>query len=250
LTDKLGFYVSPSDHCLFIRHDCIIINWVDNKLLLTKDPAVGLEIVEAMHSTGLILDIESDSGSIANYLGIQIQEEDDGTLLLIQSGLIDRILEAMDLKNANPKDTPATEAVGAYKQSPSFDGKYNYRSIIGMMMYLTSSTRPDCGFAIHQCARFSHDPREAHASALKHLACYLKKTRLDGLRIQPHCSDQPATLDLWCDADFAGLWGREDPQDPLCVRSRSRILITYGDTSVFLSSKLQSKTAISTMEAE
>jgi hypothetical protein len=54
---------------------------------------------------------------------------------------------------------------------------------------------------------------------LKRLACYLKKTRLDGLRIQPHRSDEPATLDLWCDADFAGLWGKEDPQDPLCVRS-------------------------------
>jgi hypothetical protein len=128
LTDKLRFYVSPSDHCLFIHHDCIIINWVDDQLLLTKDPAVALEIVEAMRNAGLILNIESDSGSIANYLGIQIQEEDDGTLLLTLSGLIDRILEAMDLKNANPKDTPATEAVGANKQSPLFDGKYNYRS--------------------------------------------------------------------------------------------------------------------------
>jgi hypothetical protein len=66
LTDKLGFYVSPSDHCLFIRHDCIIINWVDDQLLLTKDPAVALEIVEAMRKAGFILDVESDSGSIAN----------------------------------------------------------------------------------------------------------------------------------------------------------------------------------------
>jgi hypothetical protein len=73
----------------------------------------------------------------------------------------------MDLKNANPKDTPAMEAVGANKQSPPFDGKYNYRSVISMMMYLTSSTQPDCAFATHQCARFSHDPRKAHASAQK-----------------------------------------------------------------------------------
>jgi hypothetical protein len=140
LTDQLGFYVSPSNHCLFIQHEYIINNWVDDQLLLTKDPAVALEIVEAMRQAGLILDVESDSGSIANYLGIQIQEEDDGTLLLTQSGLIDRILEAMDLKNANPKDTPATEAVRANKQLPPFDGKYNYWSIIGVMMYLTSST--------------------------------------------------------------------------------------------------------------
>jgi hypothetical protein len=103
LRDQLGFYVSPSDHCLFIRHDCITIIWIDDQLLLTKDPAVALKIVEAMCNASLILDVESDSGSIANYLGIQIQEEDDGTLLLTQSGLINRILEAMDIKNANPK---------------------------------------------------------------------------------------------------------------------------------------------------
>jgi hypothetical protein len=80
--------------------------------------------------------------------------------------------------------------------------------------------------------------------ALKRLTCQLKKTCLDGLRIQPHQTDKPATLDLWCDADFAGLWGKEDPQDPSCVS------IAYGDTSVFRSSKLQSRTALSTMEAE
>jgi hypothetical protein len=44
---------------------------------------VALEIVEAMCNAGLILDVESDSGSIANYVGIQIQKEDDGTLLLM-----------------------------------------------------------------------------------------------------------------------------------------------------------------------
>jgi hypothetical protein len=95
LTNKLGFYVSPSDHCLFIWHYFIIINWVNDQLLLTKYPTVALEIVEAMHKAGLILDIESNSGSITNYVRIQIQEEDNGTLLLTLSGLIDQILEAM-----------------------------------------------------------------------------------------------------------------------------------------------------------
>jgi hypothetical protein len=71
-----------------------------------------------MRDASLILDVKSDSGSIANYLGIQTQEEGDGTLLLPQSGLIDRILEAMDLKNAIPKDTPATEAIGVNKHHP------------------------------------------------------------------------------------------------------------------------------------
>jgi hypothetical protein len=68
LTDQLGFYISPIYHCLFVQHHCIIINWVDNQLLLTKDPAVALEIVEVIRNVGLILDIKSDSGSIATTL--------------------------------------------------------------------------------------------------------------------------------------------------------------------------------------
>jgi hypothetical protein len=75
LTDQLGFYISPSDRRLFIRHDCIIINWVDDQLFLMKDPAVALEIVEAMRKAGLILDVESESGSITNYLGFKFKKK-------------------------------------------------------------------------------------------------------------------------------------------------------------------------------
>jgi hypothetical protein len=245
----LGIQVHSSDHCLFLRHDCIVICFIDDTLILTKDPKVADSVIEGLRNAGLDLDKESTSGNIANYLGIEIRRERDGTLVLTQKGLIKRILEAMSLESANPKDTPAIKVLGSFKDSPPFSGSYNYRSVVGMMMYLTSSTCPDCAFAIHQCARFSHDPREAHASALKRLACYLKKTMNDGLRIRPD-KRKLHSLHLWADADFAGVWGKEDPQDPTCVRSRTGVLVTLGDTPVFWSSKLQSKTALSTMEAE
>jgi hypothetical protein len=183
-----------------------------------KDPAVALEIVEARHNAGLILHIESDSGSIANYLGIQIQEEDDGTLLLTQSGLIDRIQEAIDLKNANPKDTSygscrSEQTITLIQRQVQLLFSHWYDDV-SHLKYTTRLCLCDS-----QCPQFSHDPQEAHASALKRLARYLKKTCLDGLCLQLHQSNKQATLDLWCDADFAGLLGKEDPQDPSCVQS-------------------------------
>ena len=32
----------------------------------------------------------------------------------------------------------------------------SYASVIGMMLYLESNTRPDISFAVHQCSRFIH----------------------------------------------------------------------------------------------
>lgn len=57
-------------------------------------------------------------------------------------------------------------------------------------------------------------------------------------------------LDLYADADFAGLFSVEDPEDPVCVKSRTGWLITLGGVPVTWSSKLQSEIALSTMEAE
>jgi hypothetical protein len=57
-------------------------------------------------------------------------------------------------------------------------------------------------------------------------------------------------LELFADADFAGLWGHEDPTDPVSMRSRTGSVITLGGAPILWKSKLQTETALSTMMAE
>lgn len=45
-------------------------------------------------------------------------------------------------------------------------------------------------------------------------------------------------LEAFADADFAGLWNSEDPQDPTCVKSRTGYLICLGNVPVVWKSKL------------
>ena len=52
------------------------------------------------------------------------------------------------------------------------------------------------------------------------------------------------------DADFAGLWGYEDDQDPVCVKSRTGYVLTLGNCPILWVSRLQSEIALSTLEAE
>ena len=58
------------------------------------------------------------------------------------------------------------------------------------------------------------------------------------------------SLDLFADADFAGLFASEDRKDPISVKSRTRVLLTLGGVPIFWSSKLQTEIALSTLEAE
>ena len=57
-------------------------------------------------------------------------------------------------------------------------------------------------------------------------------------------------MDLYADADFAGLWNAEDPNDPIYTKLQSGILLTIGNVPLLWKSKLQTKTALITMESE
>ena len=57
-------------------------------------------------------------------------------------------------------------------------------------------------------------------------------------------------VDCYADADFAGLWGHEDPQDPICARSRTGFVVTFANCPLLWVSKLQTEIALSTLHSE
>jgi hypothetical protein len=118
---------------------------------------------------------------------------------------------------------------------------YSYPIVIGMLGYL-GHTRPDTGFATSQCTRFTHNTRRSHEKAFERIGQYLKLTQDKGLILRPNIYEESGELliDCYVDADFAGLWGYEDCNDPSCVKSRT----------VIWKSKLQSCIASFTMDAE
>jgi len=87
----------------------------------------------------------------------------------------------------------------------------------------------------------------SHEKAIIRICRYLKGTQDEGLIYKPSLE---MTVDCYVDADFAGLYGHENPSDPLCVKSRTGFVITVANCPVLWQSKLQTETALSTMEAE
>ena len=104
------------------------------------------------------------------------------------------------------------------------------------MLYLASNTRPDISFAIHQCAQFTHNTKVSHDTAVKRMCSYLQGTNNNGLVFNPY---KKLVVDCYADADYAGLWGHENPQDPICARIRTGFLITFSNCPLLWVSKLQ-----------
>ena len=119
--------------------------------------------------------------------------------------------------------------------------------MVGMLHYLANNSRPDIAYAVNRCARFTHQPKRSHEKAIKRIARYLSATRDKGLIMKPSST---MNIDLYADADFAGLWNSEDEMDPICVKSRTGFLITLGKVPLIWGSRLQSEIALSTMESE
>ena len=63
---------------------------------------------------------------------------------------------------------------------------YNYRFKTRSLNFLTNWTRPEAQFMVHQCARFSADPKLPHVQAVKRLLKYLKGTSENGLNMKPY----------------------------------------------------------------
>jgi len=121
LVGKLNFQVSPHDHCLFIQKDCLIVTWVDDAIIITKEQHVADTIIEEIKKYNLDLD-KQNAGGLAEYLDINIHKLLDGSTELTQTGLIEQIVESMGLGGANGKWTPETETLAHYKEHEAFDG--------------------------------------------------------------------------------------------------------------------------------
>ena len=133
---------------------------------------------------GVDLEQEDDA---AGFLGVRMErDEKTGLIEMKQTGLIDRVIEAMGLESANAKWTPA-EAIPLVKDADGEEatGTFNYASVVGMLLYLSGHTRPDVAYAVNCAARYMFCPKRSHEEALKRIGRYLKATRTRGLIVDP-----------------------------------------------------------------
>ncbi len=242
--EKIGFTRSKIDECVFYYNKSVLLVYVDDSILMGPDEQ------ELKYLTKKKFEIEEE-GDIGDYLGIQIQRKDDGSMVLTQPQLIRSILEDLGLQAANVKGrtTPALKTVLIHKDGGGkpHDNSFHYRSVIGKLNFLKKSTRLEIAYAVHQCACFCSAPKQSHAEAVKRIGRYLQSTQDKGLVIDPSGNN----FTCYVDASHAGDWKQEAAiDDPTTARSRTGYVITYAQCPIVWGSKLQTEITLSTTEAE
>ena len=134
-----------------------ILFWVDDAIFYTESKTSVDDFILSLKDT-FLLEREED---MAGFLGIIIMRKAN-TITMTQTGFTNLILGAMNMEDSNPKYTLADkDPLHKDLEGNPCCEEWEYRPIVGMMLYLAGITRPDIAYTVHQCARFSHNPRKS-----------------------------------------------------------------------------------------
>ncbi|KAJ9567388.1 LOW QUALITY PROTEIN: hypothetical protein OSB04_003354 [Centaurea solstitialis] len=142
----------------------------------------------------------SSIGELTFFLGLQVKQKADG-IFINQSKYVASMLQKFGLNDAKPANTPMEthKHLTADVEGEEVD-VHNYRSMIGSLMYLTTS-RPDIMFVVCVCARYQVRPKESHLHAVKRIFKYLKGQPRLGLW---YPNDSSFDLVAYTDSDYGG----------------------------------------------
>ena len=163
-----------------------------------------------------------------------------------QEALIEYVIEALELDvgTVNEKTT-LTKAKLLVKDT---DGEithdnFCYSSVMGILFYLSGYSQPDILYVINCTACCMIYPKHSHELALKRIGRNLNATCSKELIL--NSSFNPISKMI-----FADVYQCSKTNDTACVNSKTCYVITVADYYVLWQLKLQSETALSTMEAE
>nr|GEV75166.1 hypothetical protein [Tanacetum cinerariifolium] len=195
-----GFQRGKIDQILFIKRqkgDILLVQiYVDDIIFGTTNKDLCKSFEKLMKDKFKM----SSMGELRLILGLQVKQKKDG-IFISQDKYVAKILRKFRLQEGKPASTPIDTEKPLLKDPDGEDlDVHTYRSMIGSLMYLTSS-RPDIMFAVCACAQFQVTPKALHLHAVKRIFRYLKGKPHLGLW---YPKDSPFDLVAYSDSDYAG----------------------------------------------
>ncbi|GJZ73544.1 putative ribonuclease H-like domain-containing protein, partial [Tanacetum coccineum] len=188
------------DKTLFIKkikNDILLVQvYIDDIIFGSTKKSLSTEFEQLMHKTFQT----SSMGKLAFFLGLQVEQRKDG-IFLSQDKYVYDILKKFGFSNVKTASTPMETQKPLSKDVDGTDVDVHlYRSMIGSLMYLTSSS-PDIMFVVCACSRFQVQQKASHMHAVKRIFRYLKGQPTLGLW---YPKDSPLVLIAYSNSDYAG----------------------------------------------
>ncbi|GJT66560.1 putative ribonuclease H-like domain-containing protein [Tanacetum coccineum] len=168
-----GFYRGQIDKTLFIKRvkgDILLVQvYVDDIIFGSTKKSLCTDFEQIMHKRFQM----SSMGELTFFLGLQVKQKEDG-IFISQDKYVGEILKKFGFSSVRTASTPMETNKALTKDEDGEDVDVHlYRSMIGSLMYLTSS-RPDIMFSVCACSRFQVQPKVSHLNAVKRIFRYLK----------------------------------------------------------------------------
>ncbi|GJT57156.1 retrovirus-related pol polyprotein from transposon TNT 1-94 [Tanacetum coccineum] len=142
----------------------------------------------------------SSMGELTFFLGLQVKQKED-EIFISQDKYVGEILKKFSFSSIRTANTLMETNKALTKDEDGEDVDVHlYRSMIGSLMYLTSS-RPDIMFFVCACSRFQVQPKVSYLNAVKMIFRYLKG-RPNLCLWYP--KDSPFILEAFSDSYYAG----------------------------------------------
>ena len=242
---EAGLLRSKVDPCVYYRQldeeKGIVSVFVDDDTLIAETEEGMVELKQLIGSKFKYHDL----GPLHHLLGVRITHEEDGSLFLDQETYVHKVLEKFGMTSCYTVGMPLEPGLKLSKdQCPTSDeeraraAKLPFRELVGSLMYLAHSTRPDICYSVAKLGQFANDPGWTHWSAAKRVLRYLKGTSSYKL----HVRGEDIPLTAFVDSDWAG-----DADDR---KSHLGYVLLLGGSPVVWKSAKQTCVATSTMEAE
>nr|GEV26749.1 putative ribonuclease H-like domain-containing protein [Tanacetum cinerariifolium] len=195
-----GFQIGTIDQTLFIKKqkvDILLVQiYVDDIIFGATNKDLCKSFEKLMKDRFQM----SSMGELTFFLGLQVKQKKDG-IFISQDKYVAEILRKFRLTEGKSASTPIDRKKPFLKYPNREDvDVHTYRSMIGSLMYLTSS-RPDIMFTVCACARFQVTPKASHLHAVKRIFRYLKGKPHLGLW---YLKDLPFDLVAYSNSDYAG----------------------------------------------
>jgi transposase InsO family protein len=239
--ELFGFEPSHADPSLFTlsAKECVVylLVYVDDILVAGRDK----QTVQDVKDTLLTSFPGRDMGEVSSYLGMCVKRDRTRNALTIsQTGMIKTLCTEFGQDDAKAKTSPLSVSL-KLSQNEGYDldtTTHPYCTLVGKLMFLAITTRPDIAYTVGALARFMAKPTTVHWQAAKGVVRYLASTPYRGITFR----GRDTRLTGYCDADYAG--------DTDTRRSTTGYVFTLNGGAISWSSKRQPTVAASTTEAE
>jgi len=182
-----------------------------------------------------------DLGQDSPFLGMSLDRDRiNGTIKLSNWRMITDLVSKFGLNDSNPRVLPLSPGIdlSATSAEPLNPKQYPYRELVGSLMHLAVTVRPDISFSVGVLSRHLSSPSLAHWQAAKGVLRYLSGTADYGIT---YTKKTPGFIG-YCDSDYAGDTGAR--------HSTTGYVFVHNSGAISWSSKKQPTVAVSTTEAE